>query len=104
MSNGNIRYGNQALPYQCDRHDPLNSLWVICEPHQVRNKAIHRNAMQLLSQGQPVASVIEYCRHAYAKASAEYQTENDKLNGVTVKQRISWAVQAAMGGLDESAT
>jgi hypothetical protein len=75
-------YFNKALPSQVERHDPLNSLYVICDDHQVRNEEIVRRAAEMLRLGCHLNQVVEYCREAYRQANKKYRIADECLNGL----------------------
>jgi hypothetical protein len=75
-------YFNKALPSQVERHDPLNSLYVICDDHQLRNEEIVKKALEMLRLGCDLNQTVEYCRQAYRLANKKYRIHNECLNGL----------------------
>jgi hypothetical protein len=73
---------NKALPSQVERHDPLNSLYVVCEAHQLRNEEIVKRAREMLRLGCDLNQTVEYCRQAYRLANEKYRIADDCLNGL----------------------
>jgi hypothetical protein len=73
---------NKALPSQTHRCNPLDSLYVVCDEHQLRNLEIAHKAREMLRLGCDINQVVEYCRQAYKLASQKYQIVDECMNGL----------------------